>query len=383
MGTTLSLNTHGSIYTDIPMHKTSTLDAFRRSASVLGCGLLLLLAPSAQAQLFVSSGSDETISTYHPATGAVKKSPLVNASGVVRGIAVSGNRLYAAVANRIGLYNATTGAAISENFITGLTSPNDILLSEDKLYVVDGLANRVGVYNAATGAAINATLITGLNDPFAIAISGANLYVSNSGSGTVGKYTTSGAPVAVPFLNALPVPTGIDVRGNDLYVALNSSGVIRRFNAVTGAVIEATYVGGLNAPFDILLNGNDLYVTEFFSDRVGKYGSVADADFISITGPNYLAFAPEAAALPRPSVTIKGKKKVTTSKAKHVVRGTASATANRVGVQVRKGAFKRAVGTVRWRYTAKLKTGKNRIRVQARDAAGQTSPIRTIQIIRR
>jgi len=60
--------------------------------------------------------------------------PLVNDPGVSGpyGIAISGNTLF--VANMgyhtIGEYNATTGAAINASFITGLSSPSSIALSE-------------------------------------------------------------------------------------------------------------------------------------------------------------------------------------------------------------------------------------------------------------
>jgi hypothetical protein len=55
-------------------------------------------------------------------------------------------------------YNATTGAAIKVNFITGLGGPVELVLSGNNLLVAN--ATTVGQYNATTGAAINAKLIT-------------------------------------------------------------------------------------------------------------------------------------------------------------------------------------------------------------------------------
>ncbi len=74
-------------------------------------------------------------------------------------------QLYVANADgeTVGEYNATTGAAINANFITGLNNDWELALSGNSLYVAsyNGIST-VGEYNATTGAAINANLITGL-----------------------------------------------------------------------------------------------------------------------------------------------------------------------------------------------------------------------------
>jgi hypothetical protein len=56
------------------------------------------------------------------------------------------------------------------------------------LYVGQSAINSVGEYNATTGAAINANYITGLNDPAGLAVSGNDLFVVNYGADTVGEY---------------------------------------------------------------------------------------------------------------------------------------------------------------------------------------------------
>ena len=68
-------------------------------------------------------------------------------------------------ANIVGEYNATTGAVINANFITGLNGPVGLALSGNNLFVANFGGGTVGEYNATTGAAINANFITGLNDP--------------------------------------------------------------------------------------------------------------------------------------------------------------------------------------------------------------------------
>src|SRR5271169_2360841 len=101
----------------------------------------------------------------------------------------------------VGKYNATTGAAINANFITGLSSPKGIALSGNHLFVANFFSNTVGEYNATTGATINANFITGLNGPIGLALSGNHLFVTNQFSGTVGEYDAiTGAVVNANFI---------------------------------------------------------------------------------------------------------------------------------------------------------------------------------------
>ena len=71
-----------------------------------------------------------------------------------------------------------------------------------QLYVTQqtGVGSTVGEYNATTGAAINANFITGLDDPYGLALSGNNLFVACQFSNTVGEYNaTTGVLVQFPI----------------------------------------------------------------------------------------------------------------------------------------------------------------------------------------
>ena len=119
------------------------------------------------------------------------------------------------IGGTVGTYNATTGAVINANFITGLSRPQDLLFSGNKLYVANLLSNTVGVYNATTGVAVTPNPITGLSNPDGLGISGNNLYVANwnggtAGAGTVGEYNaTTGAPINSSLITGLNGPWGI------------------------------------------------------------------------------------------------------------------------------------------------------------------------------
>jgi hypothetical protein len=109
-----------------------------------------------------NSASDaESPSTYDATTGATR---------------LYATRLYVTEfsnSTRVGAYDATTGAAINLDFITGLNDAVGLALSGNTLFVVQPSAGAgsgmVGKYNAITGAAINAIFITGLNQPRALA----------------------------------------------------------------------------------------------------------------------------------------------------------------------------------------------------------------------
>jgi hypothetical protein len=107
----------------------------------------------------------------------------------------------------------------------------------------------VGEYNASTGAAINANFITGLNQTYAIALSGNNLFVTNNGGSTVGEYSaTTGAAINSNFITGLSYPSGLVLSGNNLFVANVGSDTIGEYNVTTGAAINANFITGLNIP---------------------------------------------------------------------------------------------------------------------------------------
>ena len=117
--------------------------------------------------LYVVEQANDQVSEWNT-DGTLVKRDFINSSGVT--IAGFGNDLYITTGSAVAEYNATTGAAINANFITGLTGSFGVSLTPDgsTLYVTNNGAGTVGEYNAITGAAINASLITGLDAPLGI-----------------------------------------------------------------------------------------------------------------------------------------------------------------------------------------------------------------------
>jgi hypothetical protein len=114
----------------------------------------------------------------------------------------------------------TSGVPLNPTFITGLSFPEGIAISGDKLFVAN--AGRISQYTTS-GALVERALVSGLNGPGAIAVSGKFLYVvstsRNSESSIIGKYTISGETVNASLISDLgPVPD-IVVSGGKLFIS--------------------------------------------------------------------------------------------------------------------------------------------------------------------
>jgi hypothetical protein len=179
---------------------------------------------------------------------------------------LSGNHLFVANAttDTIGEYDATTGATINANFVTGLIDPQRLALSGNNLFVVNGLVTPVvGEYNATTGAAINANFITTVPVPTGIAVSGNTVYLVNSPGGSIPWRIRRhhGGRDQRQLHHGLPTPgtAGLALSGNNLFVAnegdrtVNAgNGTVGEYDATTGAVINANFITGLTDPVDLV-----------------------------------------------------------------------------------------------------------------------------------
>jgi hypothetical protein len=288
-------------------------------ALLIGITALWAMPKSAHAQvLFVSqvgSGANTgTVSQYNATTGALINPNFITGVNDAGAILLSGNTLYVADASAfgpVGAYNATTGAAINTTLIKGLGAPAGLLVSGNTLYVANRdpstVQTRVGSYNAATGAVINATLITGLgldSNPAGLALSGNNLLVADSFD-HVGEYNAmTGAAINASFIT-MPGVGALLLSGNTLYAASASNGgLISEYNATTGVAINTNFIVNGGGNVGLALSGNDLFVSRS-NATVNEYnattGALITANFIpplaTVTDANGIAVAP----IPEPS----------------------------------------------------------------------------------
>jgi len=115
----------------------------------------------------------------------------------------------------------------------------------------------------------------------------------------------------------------------------------------------------------------------------------ADGTVVIGTGTNTVgnteAFRITGLLADPPTVTVKGREKFTTSKAKQSLRGTADDDRDVARVEVRvgkKGAFAPADGTLEWKFKASLKPGRNIVTIRAIDTQGKASSDVVLKVTR-
>jgi hypothetical protein len=115
----------------------------------------------------------------------------------------------------VGAYNADTGEVINATFITRLSLPLALAVSDqhNPLVVADLDLNTVGVYNATTDLSEltigGPCFLPGLSVPIGLALSGETLFVAEQ-FGTVIK--DAGVILSPNFITGLTYPTALAVR---------------------------------------------------------------------------------------------------------------------------------------------------------------------------
>lgn len=143
----------------------------------------------------------------------------------------------------------------------------------------------------------------------------------------------------------------------------------------TGTVTTVGQITGVNnffAPMGLSFGGSTLYLGIDGKLYTLNTGTGAATLVAAIQGdPTIRGIAIVPASLPPAlaiSVKISGPKSVTTSAASKLIKGTVTSNGGVSKVEYRvgtKGKFKNASGTTKWKFTAKLKPGKNQIFVRA------------------
>jgi streptogramin lyase len=197
----------------------------------------------------------------------------------------------------------------------------------------------------------------------------------------------AGSTMAGISSSAISGPTGlfIDAAGN-LWVLDEGNNRVLRFANIksidngkpaSSVVGQADFTGSLagldarrldtadanNAPGIFVPPDGSLWISDLNNHRVLRYAT-ADSE--------------------PPSLSIKGKHKATTTKARFVVRGTASDDTGVRSVTIQVGRKQKpAVGTTVWKKPVKLVPGRNVVKAFAIDTTGKTSPIAKVILIRK
>jgi sugar lactone lactonase YvrE len=326
----------------------------------------------------------------------------------------------------LGQANFTSAAAGTTG--STMNGPHGLVLgSNDALWVADRFNHRVLRYNAVSGKAngASADLILGqpdltsfspnrggaagagtLREPFGLSLDESdNLWVTDSQNHRVLRYSAAGAIavngvaanqvigqadfVSVLVNRGLPraaetldTPFGVFAApGGDLWVGDFSNKRVLRYRNAAGRgngvaadlvlgqanfvnEVTSTAINGIVGPVHVGPGpGGGILVTDFDAHRVTRFDPVNAAPTIRLTGP----------------------KRITTSKSSVTLRGSAAdadgSVASVLATLNNKPAP--ATGTTRWSLRARLKTGKNQIKLRSLDDLGLSSATVTVTVTKR
>lgn len=286
-----------------------------RRASGWLAGLLLLAGTGtpafAQVTLYVSFGA--SLNAYNAANGAFL-AQFSNSLSNPWTFAIDGSgRLYSSLytGDTVAVFQTQPGgggSTVSTAFLNpGVYYPTGIAVSGNNLFLASQQGQKIGLYDATTGATLNASFISGVYNPTYLALDGnGRLFVTNNNSEVSVFNAATGAPVSPHFITGLSGPMGLALDANNrLYVASVNGNSVGVYDATTGALINSSLIAGLNSPRALAIDpAGNLYVSSFASGtyRVGVYNALTGAALnptLLVTGSSIggLGFA----AVPEPA----------------------------------------------------------------------------------
>jgi hypothetical protein len=183
----LVLNTTTGVISGTPSAVSATATYTVTATNTAGSGSVgvdITVGPPAPL-LFVGGvvttylGINGGVAEFDGTTGAIANLNFITGHGGASPskLLISGNDLYLLfLGGPLVKYDAFSGAGVSGfGFSVNLFGPADIAVSGNVLFLAKGFDGTVSTYNATTGAVINGAFITGLNSPQAIVVSGNSL----------------------------------------------------------------------------------------------------------------------------------------------------------------------------------------------------------------
>lgn len=267
-------------------------------------------------------------------------------TGILAGfeMAINGDYLYVAAQTqgKVLKVDLSVGPPTIEDLVSGLQTPQGLLLDGDTLYIAElnGAISKVDlsqptptltqvVANAYSSsmAIYNRTLyfsqlnsgkiskvdldaqsptivevVTGLSSPRSLILDGDELYISIPGNDKISKLDlTQLSPTLVDVVSSLSGggPVGIAKYGNLVYVAMNNNNKVSVVDLNNPTVINDV-VAGTGSPLGLLWVGNDLFLSQF--NKIVKIEGL-------ITSVESSSEGIEASVYPNPAneiITLKG-----------------------------------------------------------------------------
>ncbi len=123
--------------------------------------------------LYVLNGGGEFFGSVdrYSTSGGTSQIGLIPSLTFPRSLAESGSNLFISDAKGVHKYD-TSGHLVTDSFTTARFDTYGLTVSDDGSHLFISGADSIGEYDTTTGATISDTFITGLDNPYAISISG-------------------------------------------------------------------------------------------------------------------------------------------------------------------------------------------------------------------
>lgn len=187
---------------------------------ITGLGAPQGLVFDSSGNLYVGNTSTNIINKYDP-TGTPLNVPYINSTASVPlsvpiGLAFDtpGNLLVvnatpAGTGNKVARFNSS-GTLIDQNFITGRNGPQFIAFDGfGSVYTSNGAV--VGKYGELSGSVMSGSFITGLSSPEGMVVFGSTLYVAEQNNNRIGAYSISTGTGNASFSTGLCAPYGMAI----------------------------------------------------------------------------------------------------------------------------------------------------------------------------
>lgn len=187
--------------------------------------------------------------------------------------------------NRVSAYDATTGASINANFLSGVLDPRTIAYGDGYVYVANTRNNTVGKYDAFTGVVVDPNFITTANIPWGLTYSNGSLFVSNyndadATAGYVAKYSTATGAIVPDFrIDTLSTPALLTSHNGNLYVP-SSNGLVGLYSEA-GVTINASFITEIANPLGVVVVDGSIFVTDYNGGRISQF-DLATGDPINL-----------------------------------------------------------------------------------------------------
>jgi sugar lactone lactonase YvrE len=203
-------------------------------------------------------------------------------------------------------------------------------------------------------------------------------------SGVLGQtgFNTNTTGISASQFNA-PISLSADSSGNLWVVDAFNNRAVRFDNAA--AKSNGAPANGVIGQPDFSTTTSATTARQFslpISVFVDEQGALWVSDNLN---QRVLRFSPPAPDTTRPAIKIIGKKRITTARPKLKIKGAASDASGiaEVRYKLARGGFKKAKGTTNWNFIARLRPGKNIIRIVATDNFGNDSIPLKVRITRK